>query len=251
MTVDAGPIRGDPPVAELVARARDGERVAWEALVERFSPLVWSICRRYRLAGADAEDAAQNVWLALAGHLDRLREPAALAGWLATATRRECGKLARAAWRVQAGGYVLEAGNLPGGQVPAAEEELIAAERRAALRLAFADLPPGCQRLLGVLLEDPPLSYGAVAARLGLPPGSIGPTRGRCLDKLRRHPAITALTDTSTGNTGTGNTGTGNTGTGNTGTGNTGTGNAGQDPRPAGATDPGPGHRSREHAGKR
>ena len=83
--------------------------------------------------------------------------------------------------------------NIPGEQVRTVEQELLAAERHATLREAFMDLPPAGQRLIALLAVDPPLSYAAIAARLGIPIGSVGPTRARCLDRLRRHPAIIAL----------------------------------------------------------
>jgi RNA polymerase sigma factor (sigma-70 family) len=85
----AEPIR-DHPVATLVMRARNGDELAWDALVERYAPLIWSLCRRYRLDGADAGDVGQNVWLQLVDQLGKIRDPAALPGWLATTTRREC-----------------------------------------------------------------------------------------------------------------------------------------------------------------
>ena len=77
--------------------ARNGDKQAWDALVDRYAPLIWSICRRHRLGDADAEDVGQSVWLKLAGQLDTLRDPAALPGWLATTTRREYGRILRAA----------------------------------------------------------------------------------------------------------------------------------------------------------
>ena len=91
------PPRDDPTVTDLVTRARNGDKQAWDALVERYAPLIWSICRRHRLGGADAEDVGQNVWLQLVDQLDTIRDPAALPGWLATTTRRECGRVLRAA----------------------------------------------------------------------------------------------------------------------------------------------------------
>jgi DNA-directed RNA polymerase specialized sigma24 family protein len=87
----------EPVVIDLVARARGGDKRAWDALVERYAPLIWSICRQYRLGRADADDVGQNFWLRLVDHLDQIRDPAALPGWLATTTRRECGRLVRAA----------------------------------------------------------------------------------------------------------------------------------------------------------
>jgi RNA polymerase sigma factor (sigma-70 family) len=183
-------MRDDPLVTGLVTSARNGDKQAWEALVDRYAPLIWSICRSYRLDRADAEDVGQNVWLHLLDHLDRIRDPAALPGWLVTATRRECGRIMRG---LQAAGNAPEPEKIPDEQTGMAEDELLAAELSAALREAFAHLPPCCQQLLALLIEDPPVSYAEISARLGIPVGSIGPSRGRCLDKLRRHPAIVAL----------------------------------------------------------
>jgi len=199
MTAEAGSTRNHhPPVTDLVIRAKNGDRQAWEALVGRYAPLIWSICRRYRLGNADAEDVNQSVWLMLVDRLDALREPAALPGWLATTTQRECGRVLRAARRTEPGGQVLE-DSIPDEQVTVAEEELLKAERQAALREAFTCLPPGCQQLLAMLIQDPPAPYAQISAKLGIPVGSIGPTRRRCLDKLRSHPAIAALIDAETG----------------------------------------------------
>ncbi len=190
---EAGPIPGDAPVADLVVRARNGDQRAWDAIVERYSPLVWSICRRYRLAGADADDAGQSVWLQLVDQIDRIRDPAALPGWLATTTRRECSRIVRAAHRAPPPGYVLDTDNIPDERTGTADDELLAAERHAALREALAYLSPPCQHLIALLIEDPPLPYAEISARLGIPVGSIGPTRRRCLNRLRRHPAVAAL----------------------------------------------------------
>ena len=182
-----------PRVTALVTRAVNGDQRAWDALVERYAPLIWSICRRYQLGGADADDVGQTVWLQLLDHLGELREPAALAGWLATTTRRECARARRAAREPQAAGHVLDAESSPNAQTPMAEQELLAAERDAALREAFTGLPYCCQQLIALLTGDQPLSYAQISAQLGIPAGSIGPRRGRCLGKLRRDPAIGAL----------------------------------------------------------
>jgi RNA polymerase sigma factor (sigma-70 family) len=135
-------MRNDPPVTDLVIRAKNGDNQAWDALVERYAPLVWSICRRYRLGSADAEDVNQSVWLTLVDQLAALREPAALPGWLATTTQRECGRVLRAARRPQTAWYVLDAEDIADEQAATAEEELLQAERHAALREAFTYLPP-------------------------------------------------------------------------------------------------------------
>jgi RNA polymerase sigma factor (sigma-70 family) len=198
LTQEASRGRDDPVVTGLVTRARNGERQAWDALVERYAPLIWSICRRHRLEAADVADAAQNVWLKLVDQLDKIRDPAELPGWLATTTRRECGRIARAARRPCGAGYALAAATIPDDHAHAAEQDLLTAERHEALREAFGQLPPGCQQLIALLVEDPALSYGEISARLGIPVGSIGPSRRRCLDKLRRHPAITALINVGT-----------------------------------------------------
>ena len=183
-------------VTDLVTCAREGDKQAWDALVERYSPLIWSICRRHRLRDADAEDVGQSVWLHLVDQLDKIRDPAALPGWLATTTRRECLRVLRAAREPLAAGYRLDAQILPAEQTGTAEQELLVAERHAALREAFLALSPSDQRLIGLLLEDPPVPYAQISSRLGIPVGSIGPHRGRCLDKLRRHPATAALINT-------------------------------------------------------
>jgi len=165
-------VRAGPPVNDLVTRAGNGDKQAWDTLVERYAPLIWSICRRYRLSSADANDVGQRVWLQLVSQLDTIRDPAALPGWLAATTQRECGQ-----------------------QTEMAGQELLTGERHAALREAFTRLPPCCQRLIAVLTEDPPVPYAQISARLGIPIGSIGPSRRRCLDRLRRDPAIAALLD--------------------------------------------------------
>ena len=197
----------DPPVTALVALAANGDQRAWEALVERYAPLTWSICRRYQLADADVGDVSQTVWLQLVDHLGELREPGALAGWLATTTRRECARARRAQREPEAARYVLDDESFPDAQTPTAEQELLAAERDGALRQAFARLPCCCQRLLALLAGNQPLSYAQISAQLGISVDSIGPRRGRCLGKLRRDPAIAALLDPAIASKETGRTG--------------------------------------------
>ena len=197
-TDEASRKRVDPVVADLVNGARSGERQAWDALVEQYAPLIWSICGRYQLDAADAEDAAQSIWLKLVDHLGSLRDPAALPGWLAATTRRECDRILRATRRPGNAGYAPDAGPTPDNQARAAEQDLLAAELHAALREAFGQLPPGCQQLITLLIHDPALSYAEIGATLGIPVSSIGPSRRCCLDKLRRHPGIAALINADT-----------------------------------------------------
>jgi RNA polymerase sigma factor (sigma-70 family) len=199
MFTDPGPakvietMRDDLPVTDLVARARNGDKQAWDALVERYAPLIWSICRRHQLGAADADDVSQSVWLRLVDQLDRIREPAALPGWLVTTTRRECRLLLRTARVSRPVGYLLDVENLPDERAGTTEQEVLEAERHAALRQAFGALDPASQQLMALLIQDPPVPYAEISAKLGIAVGSIGPSRGRCLEKLRRHPAIAAL----------------------------------------------------------
>jgi RNA polymerase sigma factor (sigma-70 family) len=186
-------MRDDPTVVDLVTRARDGDKTAWDELVERYAPLVWSVCCRYGLDRPDASDVSQSVWLRLVEHLPALREPAALPGWLATTTQRECLRVLRAAQRQERVVRPVEQELAVHEQSAMVEHELLIAERNAALRVAFAELPSRCRRLLSVLMEDPPPRYADVGARLGMPVGAIGPTRARCLGKLRRSPVLAAV----------------------------------------------------------
>jgi RNA polymerase sigma factor (sigma-70 family) len=188
-------VRAGPSVNDLVAGARNGDQQAWDALVERYAPLIWSICRRHRLSSADAEDVGQRVWRQLVRQLDKVRDPAALPGWLATTTQRECDTIRRATGRSQPPVRGVDADHIPDQQTGPADQVLLAAERHAALREAFTRLPPCCQRLIAMLIQDPPVPYAQISARLGISVGSIGPSRSCCLDKLRRDPAIAALID--------------------------------------------------------
>jgi RNA polymerase sigma factor (sigma-70 family) len=182
----------DPAVVALVVRANDGDQDAWNEIVERYAPLVVAICARYRLSYEDRNDVGQNVWMLLAEQLGKLREPAALPGWLKTTTVRECLRVVTAARRSERLGTRLEDEDQFVDDT-AIEEEYLMAERNAALRAAFAELPPRCQRLLGMLLSDPPSSYNEISAALNIPVGSIGPKRARCLERLRRSRALMAL----------------------------------------------------------
>lgn len=185
-------------VIDLVTRARDGDKSAWDQIVARYAPLVWSICRHHHLSRPDVDDVGQGVWLRLVEHLPELRDPAALPGWITTITRRECVRVVRASWRAER-----HEGPLPDGLAErehvgqrrggSPEAELLKIEMQAALRDALASLPERCQQLLALLITDPPLTYAEIGSRLGLPIGSIGPNRSRCLAALRRSPALAAL----------------------------------------------------------
>lgn len=186
----------DVSVSELVLAARDGQQSAWDELVTRFTPLVHGIVRRYRLQGSDVDDVVQTLWLRLVEHLDALREPAALPGWIVTTTRNECMRLLRARRRTQP---VDPLGTGVDHEAPEAlrlDEEVLDdldhAERHELLLRAFAELSEQHRTLLLVLVQDPPPSYAEVSARLGIPVGSIGPTRARALQRIREFPAVAA-----------------------------------------------------------
>ena len=185
-------MRDDPSVVALVLRAADGEQHAWNEIVERYAPLVYAICTKYRLGSHDIEDVGQTVWLLLVEHLGQLREPAALPGWLATTTAHECQRVVKAASRTE-WRRTEQDDSLRFVDDTAIDEEILMAERNAELRALFAELPARCQQLLALLISDPPHSYAMIHETLGIPVGSIGPQRARCLDRLRRSSAFIAL----------------------------------------------------------
>jgi RNA polymerase sigma factor (sigma-70 family) len=192
-------MRDDPSVVALVSRAGAGEQEAWNEIVERYSPLVWSICLRYRLERQDIDEVGQSVWLLLVEKISTLRDPAALPGWLATTCQRECIRLLRTARR-RDHAELPDEDLLPSDPDAVTVEDLVlAAERHSALRTAFAELPADCRTLLSMLIGDPPRSYAEVSATLGMAVGSIGPTRTRCLDRLRRSPQVMAIVGSGAG----------------------------------------------------
>jgi len=178
----------DPPdrrarLAGLMEAARDGSDHALGQIVTELSPLLWQVARATGLSRGDAEDVLQTVWTLLVAHLDGIRQSSALTSWLVTTTRRE-------AWRVKdAGRRQLPADSewlsaLP-DQRPGSEEQVIMNDQHRALWTAFRQLSSRCQELLRMVAFVSRPDYQAVAAELGMPTGSIGPTRGRCLAKLR------------------------------------------------------------------
>lgn len=183
----------DGGLTALVTSAAAGDRSAWNALVERYAPLVHATCRRWRLDPADVADVSQTVWLRLVENLGRLREPQALPGWLRTTTARECNRLYHARRRERPDDLGAYLARSPAEESGPVDERLLTDERHAALRAAVTELPERCQRLLGLLMRDPPTSYTDISARLGMPCGAIGPNRARCLDRLRRSPSLRAL----------------------------------------------------------
>lgn len=169
-------------VAELVRRAGEGEQAAWDGLVARFNGLVWSIARGYGLGDADAADIVQTTWLRLVEHLGRIREPQYVGAWLATTARREAMRSKRRAARQ----LPVDDEELDVGDPTAGPETLVVdADRDQVLWRSLQALSDRCRTLLRILAADPPPSYQDVSAALAMPIGSIGPTRGRCLEQLR------------------------------------------------------------------
>jgi len=167
-------------VAELVRAAADGDQAAWHGLVDRYNGLVWSVARAHRLSTVDASDVVQTTWLRLVENLGRLQDPERVGAWLATTARRECLRTLRHSARQVPTEEVPEV--TADGRVDAA---LLVQERDRALWQAFGGLSERCQTLLRILVADPPPSYEEIGAALDMPIGSIGPTRQRCLDRLR------------------------------------------------------------------
>ena len=184
----AGPQSSAGELVELVTAAAGGSQLAWSSLVDRFAGLLWSICRSYGLDSADAADVFQLTWLRLLEHLDSIADPTRLPGWLATTCRRECLALLRRGRRVQptADAYLLDRF---AGSTPQPDHASLLSDRDAELWRAFGRLSQRCQQVLRVLVVDPedgPPAYEAAAAALDMPVGSLGPTRARCLEQLRK-----------------------------------------------------------------
>jgi RNA polymerase sigma factor (sigma-70 family) len=173
-----------PDVTWLVRRAAEGDRRAWEGLVDQYARLIWAITGEFKLAESDAADVAQTTWLRLLEHIDRIEYPDRVGSWLAATARNECLRSLAARKRVVLGHDEAEL-NSAAPHEPEIDEGILAHERAQVVRKALSRLPRRSQRLLELLMADPPASYADISDELGLPIGSIGPTRGRCLAQLR------------------------------------------------------------------
>jgi RNA polymerase sigma factor (sigma-70 family) len=182
---------GDQPdLAALVHAARRGEPSAWSRLVQRFTPLIRTVTRSYRLGEHDAEDVGQVVWLRLVVHIHRLREPLALPGWIVTTARHESLRLARAHGRTLLVDPLEHSAHEFAADHPNVDADLLHDEEVEAVREGIAELPKVQHDLLLLLAADPPLSYREISTRLGMPIGSIGPTRARALARLEATSAV-------------------------------------------------------------
>lgn len=188
-----GPRRGrispESDLSMLVSAAAEGDNEAWIALVDRFSGLVWSVTRAFRLRQDDAAEVVQTTWLRLVEHLGDIREPERVGAWLATTARRLCLANIRNSGRDVPTEFMDNQLVSP-DQIGELDAALDADHVRTALERAVEELPELGRALLRVLSADPAPSYAEVAAALDMPIGSIGPTRARSLERLRRSPHL-------------------------------------------------------------
>lgn len=185
------PMTATDTLTDLVRAARDGDAGAWSRIIERHTALLWSVARAHRLDSHSAADVVQTTWLRLVDSLDRIEQPEALPGWLATTARREALRI------------VLRSRDVPGWGQDVAEDldrrsnaadldaHLLSEERDAVLWTTFNEQTERCQRLLRILCADQSPPYSVISTMLGMPVGSIGPTRARCLTQLRAALATT------------------------------------------------------------
>ena len=177
-----------PDVAALVQKAANRDHQAWERLVDQFSRLIWSITADFKLGEGDAADVVQTTWLRLLEHIHRIRHPERVGSWLAATARNECLRSLAARKRIVLGHDETELDHVVAAAAPdepEIDERLLADERDQVVRNALSQLPGRWQRMLEMLMADPPAPYTEISDQLGLPIGSIGPTRGRCMAQLR------------------------------------------------------------------
>ena len=172
-------------LTELVEQAAGGSQDAWDLLVDRFASTVWAIARGHRLNPSDAADVFQTTWLRLVEHLDKIEQPESIGAWLATTARHEALRVLRLGGRQVPNGDAFEslADSRPEGAV---DSDLLSDERSRLINKLVEVLPVRSQTLLRLLSADSPLSYKEISVALSLPIGSIGPTRARALEQLRR-----------------------------------------------------------------
>ena len=177
-------------VTMLVHRAAEGDPAAWDAIVDEYAGLLWSVVRGFRFNEAQAADAVQTTWLRLVEHVADVREPGHLAGWLKTTAQRVCLHTLRQSSREQLVDGDDDRGWGSDDRDEDAEQDgpeasALRREQQVLVRRALADLPDRHRQLMELLVASPPVSYREISARLGMPVGSIGPTRARILAHLR------------------------------------------------------------------
>jgi RNA polymerase sigma factor (sigma-70 family) len=170
--------------AEAFSRWRDGDSTGLDDLVRLLSPVLWQVVRATGLDREHAEDVVQTTWIALVDHAASITSPQGIAAWLCTSARREAWRAGRRANRERPVEDQVLAHGLPDHESP--EHQVVLDDEAALVRACVGRLPERCQKLLRIVAAGPRPNYNDVAATLGMPVGSIGPTRGRCLDKLRQ-----------------------------------------------------------------
>lgn len=170
--------------AELLEEAAAGNEACWSTLFAQFSPLVRSVVAGYRLDHESSADVCQTVWMRLFEYADRIRQPERLAAWLATTARNEALRSIKGLQRNRPAGVLEEEVDL---NAPSPDEHAIDRETLQDALAAFGKLPDDSQELMRLLVASPPLPYSDIAARVGRPVGSIGPTRSRCIEALKSH----------------------------------------------------------------
>lgn len=184
------PRRHEREVVALVYAARDRDEAAWAQLVARFNPMLRRIGHSYRLSPGDVDDVAQATWLRAFANIHRIREPAAIPGWLAATARREALRRLQTSTRecLSDDPWTFErsAEDDP-------ESEALAADRRAVLQRAMATLPKRHRALMMLIASQDKPDYRTISSALGMPIGSIGPIRGRCLARLQHHEELREL----------------------------------------------------------
>jgi RNA polymerase sigma factor (sigma-70 family) len=183
---------GAEELERLVMAASAGDRTAVSKLVERFTRRICLVARMHRLAAEDVEDVMQTTWLRLLEHADKIRDPAAVGAWLETTARRESLRLLRTSSRERPTDNELM---LDAPVAPVDDERLQATERRVALAAALKQVSGHQRELLSMLFAEPAPSYSEISRRLGMPIGSIGPTRARCLARLRQNQHLGELAE--------------------------------------------------------
>jgi RNA polymerase sigma factor (sigma-70 family) len=187
-------------VTVLIHRAAEGDPTAWNAIVDEFAGLLWSVVRGFRLNEAQSADAVQTTWLRLVEHIADLREPEHVAGWLKTTAHRVCLQVIRQGGREQLTDWEEDRGPVSGVRYEGPDEDgpeaaAMRQEQQVLVRRALAELPDRHRQLMELLVASPPISYQDISARLGMPVGSIGPTRARILARLREALATVGLHD--------------------------------------------------------
>ena len=187
-------------VTVLIHRAAEGDPTAWNAIVDEFAGLLWSVVRGFRLNEAQSADAVQTTWLRLVEHIADLREPEHVAGWLKTTAHRVCLQVIRQGGREQLTDWEEDRGPVSGVRYEGPDEDgpeaaAMRREQQVLVRRALAELPDRHRQLMELLVASPPISYQDISARLGMPVGSIGPTRARILTRMRDSLAMVGLQD--------------------------------------------------------